>query len=473
MTAQKDLLFWQNYGMIVIEKTRMKKDAYCMTKNDKRMRRWRILLGILIVCNIALIFLLSSQNAAKSVALSERITIMLVELFAKDAEKTTPTEPPTTNQGGGSADSTVPPEGTKPKDPMENLTEEEKTLVRENHATVRKFAHMLEFGLLGAFVFLLLLSRQGNILWRYAASLGVALACAVADELHQLFSNGRGAELSDVGLDLGGAAIACTLVLAFVVATRYGKRLVTTHYHLAALPNGKQLDIALVTDLHSCPHEDLVERLRAASPDIILLGGDIMENEELADESMPGYAFLRSCAAIAPTYYSLGNHETIGSNKKSTQFVLGVPEDVGTRIAKTGVTLLHNESVLADGVRICGLASGLSKKGNHPNEAVLAEFANAKEFRILLCHHPEYYEPYIRKTNIDLTVCGHAHGGQWRIFGRGVFAPGQGIFPKYTSGVIDNRCVISRGVGDHTVIPRIANPRELIIIHCGTKTKNQ
>ena len=119
----------------------MKKDAYCMTKNDKRMRRWRILLGILIVCNIAVIFLLSSQNAAKSAALSEKITIMLVELFAKDAEKTTPTEPPTTNQGGGSADSTVPPEGTNPKDPMENLTEEEKELVRENHATVREVAH--------------------------------------------------------------------------------------------------------------------------------------------------------------------------------------------------------------------------------------------------------------------------------------------------------------------------------------------
>jgi hypothetical protein len=52
MTAQKDLLFWQNYGMIIIEKTRMKKDAYCMTKNDKRMRRWRILLGILIVIRL-------------------------------------------------------------------------------------------------------------------------------------------------------------------------------------------------------------------------------------------------------------------------------------------------------------------------------------------------------------------------------------------------------------------------------------
>ena len=473
----------------------MKKDMYCMTKEDKRVHRWRILLGILIVCNIAVIFLLSSQNAAKSAALSEKITIMLVELFSKDVEETTPvqetvittpsietefggvpespTEPPAINQGATGETVTTPVEKPKPKDPMENLTEEEKILVRENHTPVRKLAHMVEFGLLGAFVFLLLLSWQGNMLWRYAASLGVVLVCAAADEFHQLFSDGRAGRYSDVVIDLLGAFIACTLVLAFVAVARRGKRLLTTHYHFSALPNGKPLDIALVTDLHSCPHEELVERLRVASPDIILLGGDIMENNELTDEWMSGYAFLRSCAAIAPTYYSLGNHETIGSNKNSAQFVSGVPDEIRTRIAKTGVTLLHNESVLADGIRICGLASGLSKKENRPDEAALAEFVNAKEFRILLCHHPEYYEPYIRKTNIDLIVCGHAHGGQWRIFGRGVYAPGQGIFPKYTSGVIDNRCVISRGVGDHTVIPRIANPRELVIIHCGTKTEKQ
>jgi predicted MPP superfamily phosphohydrolase len=65
---------------------------------------------------------------------------------------------------------------------------------------------------------------------------------------------------------------------------------------------------------------------------------------------------------------------------------------------------------------------------------------------------------------MDLIVCGHAHGGQWRLFGRGVYAPGQGLFPKYTSGVLDGVCVISRGLGNHTRVPRIFNPPELVLI---------
>ena len=155
--------------------------------------------------------------------------------------------------------------------------------------------------------------------------------------------------------------------------------------------------------------------------------------------------------------------QSVPANKVSNVPMVCLPKFAN---ASKKRALLHNESVLANGIRICGLSSGLSKKENRPNEEALAEFASAKEFRILLCHHPEYYVPYIQKTNIDLTVCGHAHGGQWRFFKYGIYAPGQGFFPKYTAGVIDNRLVISRGAGDHTPIPRIANPRELVIVHC-------
>ena len=356
---------------------------------------------------------------------------------------------------------------------MEHLTEEQKEMVNKAHKPIRKLAHMLEFGSLAFLSLLLLLTWPGKLLWRYAASLGFTLFYAATDELHQLFSQGRGARLSDVAIDFAGAFITCTLLLAIVVAIRHSKRLVTTHYELPILPDGKSLRIGLVTDLHACPHEGLTERLRGESPDLILLAGDVMEDAELLDESSSGYAFLRDCADIAPTYYSFGNHETVGSCKNGTRCATDVPKDIREKIVQTGVTLLHNESTLWDGIRICGLASGLTKTENRPNEAALSAFANAEEFRILLCHHPEYYEPYIRQTSIELTVCGHAHGGQWRIFGRGVYAPGQGIFPKYTAGVVDGRCVISRGAGDHTAVPRFSNPRELVIIQCNPKNENQ
>lgn len=515
-----------------------------MTRKNKKLLLWRILLCILIVCNMAVVFLFSSQSAKNSASLSKRITISVVEWVSKfikeektttqapleeeitppladvtipEPEATTPEpegttpepgttnpEPGTTNPEPGTTtpepeettpepeetttepeettpeettpEETTPeettPEETKPKDPMEHLTEEQKVIVNKAHTPIRKLAHMLEFGTLGALALLLFVSWPGKLWWRYLASLGFTLLYAITDELHQLFIDGRGARLSDVIIDFTGAFIACTLLLIFVSIIRCSQRLVTTHYDLPVLPNEKPLTLALVADLHGCPHQKLVERLRAAAPDKILLAGDLMEDDELVNQSSSGYAFLRACAEVAPTYYSLGNHETIGASKKGMITAPEILEKVREYVSQTGVVLLHNESVLVDGIRICGLTSGLTKQQNCPNEEALATFANAPEFRILLCHHPEYYEPYIRNTNIELTVCGHAHGGQWRFFGHGVFAPGQGIFPKYTAGVIDGRCIISRGTGDHTPIPRVANPRELVIIHCKSKTEN-
>ena len=483
-----------------------------MIKKEKRVLLLRILLGVLIVCNMAVVFLFSSQNGIKSALVSQKVTINFVELIPKDFfDKTTEppeeigTTPPTPSQKPDSTkptettpapDETEPEETTpeettpeettpeqttpeettpeeKPKDPMEELTEEQVELVNKMHTPVRKLAHMAEFGSLASLAFLFLLTWAGKVLWRYAASLGFALIYAATDELHQLFSDGRGARLSDVLIDFTGAFIACTLLLIVVIVIRRQKRIVTTHYNISVLPNSKPLTIGLVTDLHTCPYQKLVEHLRAESLDVILLAGDIMEDKQLADEKSSGYTFLRACAEIAPTYYSLGNHETVGSRLSSTQKPLEVSTKIREEIARTGVTLLHNGSALWNGIRICGLTSGLSKKENRPNEAAISEFANAKEFRILLCHHPEYYEPYIKKTGIELTVCGHAHGGHWRFFGRGVYAPGQGIFPKYTAGIIDDRCIISRGAGDHIRIPRIANPRELVIIRCGSKNENK
>ena len=54
----------------------------------------------------------------------------------------------------------------------------------------------------------------------------------------------------------------------------------------------------------------------------------------------------------------------------------------------------------------------------------------------------------------------------------GLYAPGQGAFPKYTDGVFENgemTMIIGRGIGNPVKIPRVFNPPEinLIILRCG------
>ena len=84
--------------------------------------------------------------------------------------------------------------------------------------------------------------------------------------------------------------------------------------------------------------------------------------------------------------------------------------------------------------------------------------------KVLMCHRPEDYIRYLRGSRVDLVLSGHAHGGQIRLGGQGLYAPGQGFFPKYTHGVADGRMIISAGASNPSPVPRIGNPREVLLI---------
>ena len=403
----------------------------------------RILLCVLIVANMTVIFLFSAQSGEESDKTSGMVSETVAEITVKDFEE-------------------------KPQ-------EERDEIVLSINQPLRKIAHMTEFGSLGALIFSLLLTWNGAILWRYGAALAGTFLYACTDELHQMLSESRGPQATDVLIDLLGALITCTFLLGLCALIRKKKGLLTplmqtTHYYLQSDKLEKPLRIAVAADLHGERFDKLILRIKTEKPDMILIPGDLMDDHDLANTDASGFAFLRECVAIAPTFYSLGNHE-IACYHKGKPWTHPTPTfpgaDAVERIRETGAVFLDNDCTLHEGMTVCGLTSGLNGKKNEPNQKALKSFAKAEGFRILLCHHPEYFVPYIQETDIDLTVCGHAHGGQWRAFGLAAYAPGQGIFPKYTSGVIDGRCVISRGLGNHTFYPRFFNPRELVIVHYG------
>ena len=407
-----------------------------MTKKTKKLLL-RAFLLLLILLNMAVIFMFSAQDGESSAKNTVHLESTLTNVLAPDYEEKT----------------------------VDDQMEFSRVLV----LLLRKSGHMIVFGTLSAFIFLFLLTWKGGLLPKYAIALAFTLLYAISDEWHQRFVEGRSGKPLDVLIDFGGALLFTSVVLLIAYLYRRKKmKLKITYYKL--LPNAPRLRVAVASDLHGMGHDEVLALLRAHTPDLILIPGDLTDDVGLADPSNRVYSFLKECAAIAPTYYSVGNHE-IACYHKGNPWRHPTPkpisEEARIRIRETGAVLLDNTWVEHNGILICGLTSGINKKENKPNEEVLARIANQPTMRILLCHHPEYYVPYVRPTSIDLTVCGHAHGGQWRVFSQGIYAPGQGIFPKYTAGTVDGRCVISRGIGNHTFLPRIFNPPELLILELG------
>ncbi len=223
--------------------------------------------------------------------------------------------------------------------------------------------------------------------------------------------------------------------------------------HVFHCPVTSEARLAVVADLHNRRGAEVADTVLSLSPDAVLLLGDLFETPPRRryyayDEAI---AFLEAVAPVLPVFYSPGNHDYTH------------PAAVKEKLASLGVTTLVNRDCEWRGIRIGGIPS-YQFDGKAPQGTFLRDFAEKDGYKLLLCHHPEYYPKHIRPLDIDLIVSGHAHGGQWRFFGRGVFSPGQGILPRYTSGLYEGRLLVSRGVKPNVGIPRILNARHIPVI---------
>ncbi len=212
----------------------------------------------------------------------------------------------------------------------------------------------------------------------------------------------------------------------------------------------ERLRLAVAPDMHSGPFEDVLPVFREA--DAVLLAGDLLDRHR--KDNHLAAEFLRRVPEEVPVFYSIGNHECKFPRQEEFQEMLR-----GTK-----AQVLDNRDVLFRGIRIAGLSSSMSRV---PDMEFLERLEARPEFILLMCHHPEMYRDYVRGRDIDFTVCGHAHGGQIQILGRGLYAPGQGLFPKLTHGLYDKgKMLVSRGMTNSVRIrvPRIGNPCELILL---------
>lgn len=265
------------------------------------------------------------------------------------------------------------------------------------------------------------------------------------------------------------------------------KRPVVTRYEITTeYPMSAPIRIAHVSDLHERRADDILELLRQASPDFVAVTGDTLErydNRPQYDfvhkpikrliinilhwgnhflrrfegkahkpDTANARAFLAAAAEVAPVYLSLGNHEEqlLDSDRQFYR--------------EQGIRLLDNACVK---VNIKGFDMNIGGMSSWDFEAFLAGFARADGFKLLLCHHPERFEPFIQDTPVDLTLSGHTHGGQIRIGrkGRGFFVPGQWLFGRYAHGCFfDGRLIVSAGCSNTVAMPRWGNPRELVVV---------
>ncbi len=230
----------------------------------------------------------------------------------------------------------------------------------------------------------------------------------------------------------------------------------------------EEFKIIQLSDLHGkafgAGQQRLVRILKKAEPDMIVITGDLIDGKRLGEQA--ALELVSEAVKIAPVYFVTGNHE----------WWSGIFGTLEARLKEAGAAVLRNEWKEIDvrGQKIClaGVDDPASA-GRGPGEtgfteSTLQEVAASMpedSFKILLSHRPEKLPQY-SAGGFDLVFSGHAHGGQFRLpFTGGLFAPDQGFFPEYTSGVHREQStvmVISRGLGNSIIPQRLFNRPEVV-----------
>lgn len=141
-----------------------------------------------IICMVA-IFLFSAQTTTESNKYSKRVVNQIVETTIKLRQA--------------------------------DITEIKKNEIENKlNYVARKLMHATIFFVLGIFVF----ATTANIFTKRRTAifftLGICIACAITDEIHQLFVDGRTTQLLDVIIDTIGASIAIVVMILIKLIRR-------------------------------------------------------------------------------------------------------------------------------------------------------------------------------------------------------------------------------------------------------------
>lgn len=244
------------------------------------------------------------------------------------------------------------------------------------------------------------------------------------------------------------------------------------NYHLSFknLPDAfSGFKIAHISDPHSKPARGIAEIVRDANPDITVITGDLLNDDERTTVEID--ELIAKLIKTSPVYFISGNHDLWRIDHK----------EIFRKYEDMGAVFMDNKTVIIEknGEKIA--ISGAPDPFSRLPERIFENTKNSLDtlekidgFNILLFHRANLFEQ-IKNYGYDLILSGHMHGGQIRLpkIG-GVLAPSSAmlsgtrmLFPKYTGGAVtdkDATMIVNRGVGNTLPMPRLGNAPEVGII---------
>jgi predicted MPP superfamily phosphohydrolase len=162
-----------------------------------------------------------------------------------------------------------------------------------------------------------------------------------------------------------------------------------------------------ISDLHlnryQPRHDDLCRTIGNLQPDWIFVTGDLLNGRKGLQHL---FRFLVSLRQVAPVYLTLGNHDHHS----------GVGIDRFVELSdRHKLHLLINQAVFIPTASGELGIIGLDDPSTHRADVRCIPPRLPGRFTVLLAHAPNVLDLLDPGHAIDLILCGHSHGGQWKV----------------------------------------------------------
>ena len=258
-------------------------------------------------------------------------------------------------------------------------------------------------------------------------------------------------------------------------------RIVVHQPQLSRWPIGHQMRIAILSDLHACTRwmpleavEEAVAQTNAIGADLILLPGDFPGHLPFSRPLEPASVVNALAQLRAPlgVFAAMGNHDW--KDDRSARKFRAASTKWHDALEGVGIPVLSNQNIrLKSGdmeLALVGLESQRAfgkwrRAGRGADDVEQAlDGIPAEMFTIMMAHEPDIFE--ILDRRVDLTVSGHTHGGQIRLFGRPWVVPSD-YGKKYAYGMHSKDrgvLIVSGGLGCSGLPMRWNMPSELTVV---------
>lgn len=211
-------------------------------------------------------------------------------------------------------------------------------------------------------------------------------------------------------------------------------------FHAGAFHCGHDKDVAAIVDL-----------INKQEGDIICFTGDLVTRQS---SELEGFSEdLKRLKAHDGVYSVMGNHDyslyrriSMAERKADIRNLQELQRSFGWNLLLNDNTIIRkgDDSIAIIGVENDGTPPHFPSYANLPKAL---KGINEKTFKILLSHDPTHWQRNVLpETNIQLTLSGHTHAGQFLVFG---WSPVKAIYKEWTGlNEQDKRYLyISNGIG--------------------------